>query len=201
MKSRTSSNSNRAWRLYSSMSALRESGRREQREQPVDAGLDQVDAGRFQRLEETRRQTDRDDVLLPGLRAAVPARSEPGAGRPAASPSRLASKVCGSFVVADQVGRIDVAVADPVLQRDAPLPAGRARRAARIRRDGRHALARDGKRAIAEQPLVPMFIADAQCVADQQCRACPSSRRTGRRRPRARRSAAPAVDEARLSGF
>ena len=51
-----------------------ETGRREQRQQLVDAGLDQMDAGRFQRLEEAGRRPDRNDVLLPRLQA--PARPE-----------------------------------------------------------------------------------------------------------------------------
>ena len=37
------------------------------------------------------------------------------------------------FVVADQVGRIDIAIADAVLQRDAPLPTRRARGATACR--------------------------------------------------------------------
>ena len=38
---------------------------REQREQPLDVVLDEVDAGRFERLEEARRQAQADDIVAP----------------------------------------------------------------------------------------------------------------------------------------
>ena len=73
MKSRTSSN--RSLHLPVVFVALDrvEALVGEQREQPRDAGLDQVDAGRFQRLDEAARQAERDDVAVPGELA--PARS------------------------------------------------------------------------------------------------------------------------------
>src|SRR5690349_17308816 len=40
---------------------------RKQVDQPRDRGLDQVNAGRFKRFDETGRQTDGDDVAYPGL--------------------------------------------------------------------------------------------------------------------------------------
>ena len=105
-----------------------------QLQQPVHRRLDQMDAGRFQRLDEARRQADRDDVADPGL--APPAGREPK--RPRLG-HRLAVEVGeqgrSRLVLADVARAIDVAVADPVLQRDAPLPAGLARDRARVRRD------------------------------------------------------------------
>ena len=46
-----------------------------QREQPRDAVLDQVDAGRFERLHEARRKPDGDDIVDPALFAAARWRS------------------------------------------------------------------------------------------------------------------------------
>ena len=92
-----------------------------------------------------------------------------GRGSASASPSRLRASVSRGLLVADQeFGGIDVAVADPVLQRDAPLPAGLPRGGARVGRERRDARARDGLRAIARQPLIPMFVADPERVADQE---------------------------------
>ena len=45
----------------------RNSVRRKHRQQPVDRRLDEVNAGRLERLEKARRQANRDDVLLPGF--------------------------------------------------------------------------------------------------------------------------------------
>src|SRR3546814_508061 len=59
------------------------------------------------------------------------------------------------LVVAHVRARIDVPVADPVLERDAPLPARRMRRAARVRRGVARALAGKRDRAIARQPVRP----------------------------------------------
>ena len=68
-------------RLYSSRSSGIEALVREEREQPGDAGLDQVDAGRFERLEEARRQAERDARSVPGfLRRPVVNREAPRLG-------------------------------------------------------------------------------------------------------------------------
>ena len=72
-------------------------------------------------------KADRDDILVPRLQAAGQARTAPAGDRRVASPSRLASRTLGDFLVADEVGRIDVTVADAVLERDAPLPSGLSR--------------------------------------------------------------------------
>jgi hypothetical protein len=74
----------------------------------------------------------------------------------------------GGFVVADVPARIHVAVAGAVLQRNAPLPAGRARGGARIGRDRVHAFAGHGQRAVARQPVRPVLVAGLQGLLDQQ---------------------------------
>ena len=45
---------------------------REQREQLGDAALDEVDAGRFERLDEPARQAQRNDVRVPGETCGAP---------------------------------------------------------------------------------------------------------------------------------
>src|SRR6476469_8660243 len=48
-----------------------ETGRGKHGEQPVDTGLDQVDARRLERLQEPGGKADRDDVLVPRLEPAT----------------------------------------------------------------------------------------------------------------------------------
>ncbi len=64
--------------------------------------------------------------------------------------------------------RIDIAVADPALQRDAPLPTRLERGRAGIRRHRSAAFARHRHRAIARQDIAPVDIGRAQRLSDQQ---------------------------------
>ena len=142
-------------------------GRGEERQQLGNAALDQVDAGRFQWFEEAARQADRDDIGAPRLashagREADQARI--GERRPVhPGDQRRARRL---FVL--KAAREDIAVADPVLERDAPAPT-------RLRRgrtgEGRAADLRRARRRpgpIAGQPVRPVVIAHAQRLADQQ---------------------------------
>lgn len=61
-----------------------------------------------------------------------------------------------------------MAVADAVLQWDAPLPARAVRRGSRQRQQRPHRSARHGHRAVAGQPLAPVVIAGLQRLLDQQ---------------------------------
>ena len=127
----------------------------------------------------------------------LPGRNRTGLGSAIASPSRLASRVSCDFLVADHFGGIDVTVADPVLERDPPLPAGLSRGRARIGSQRFDARARHRLRPVAQQPMIPVLIADCRAHRRSEVRAFPSSRRTGRRRLRGRRSGG-LVDEAGL---
>jgi hypothetical protein len=127
-----------------------------------------VDAGAFQRLQEARRQADGDAVLVPDLLAA------PGAEfQEIGLVGRLAvqgrSQGLQGRVVVDVLGRIDIARADPVLQRDAPHPAGRMGGGAG---EGRQAIAAHlalvGHGAVVGQPVVPVLEAGLQRPLDQQ---------------------------------
>ena len=112
---------------------LVERGIREEAHQPRHGRLDEVDAGRFQRLHEAAGEADRDAVPVPEF----PAHAGDEAQRPRIG-ERFAVEVGeqgrGGLVVADVVAAVDVAVAGAVLQRNAPLPARAARRRARVRR-------------------------------------------------------------------
>ena len=61
-----------------------------------------------------------------------------------------------------------MAVADPVLQGNAPLPAGFAGGRAGIRTKGAHALGGHGNRPVAWQPMRPVFVLHAERLSDQQ---------------------------------
>src|SRR6185295_15541605 len=95
------------------------------------AALDQVDAGGLERLEKPRRQPERDAVAVPEFAA-----SAGGEAQRARVGQWLAIQVrqqCRrGLVIAHEGARIDVAIADPMLQRYPPLPAGGVRRGARV---------------------------------------------------------------------
>ena len=120
-------------RLYSSRDRLVEAGRREVRQQVRDAHLHQVDAGGLQRLEEAAGQADRDDVPVPRL-LAPPGLEAQRARLGQRRAVEVAQQDRGGLVLAHVLAGEHVAVADAVLQRDAPLPAGLARGRARVRR-------------------------------------------------------------------
>jgi len=139
-----------------------------QRQQPADRGLNQVNAGRFQRLHEAGGKTDGDAVAIP--------RCTPASGDEAQR-TRLAQRFAvevreqgrGRLVVADVLAAIDVAVADPMLQRNAPLPAGRVRGRAGVGNQALAAdLAADRHRAVTGQPVLPVVVAGMQRLFDQQ---------------------------------
>ena len=126
-----------------------------------------MDAGGFQRFEKAAGEPQRDAVLVPELLAP--------AGREAQEPrlrQRLAVQVGQQrgrrLIVADEAAAIDIAVADAMLQRNAPLPAGLARRGARVGRQGAGALAGHRHRPIAGQPMGPVLVSGLQRLLDQQ---------------------------------
>src|SRR5207248_4809906 len=72
------------------------------------------------------------------------------------------------LVIADEIARIDVAVADAVLERNAPLPARLARGRTRVRGEWRSVLARRRDGAVARQPFGPILVSRVQRLLDQQ---------------------------------
>ena len=137
-------------------------------DQARDARLDEIDAGGFQRLEETAREARarRNCAIHIFRRRPVVNRSTRGSA--SARAVEVGQQRGGGLVVADVRARIHVAVAGAVLQRDAPLPARGARRRARVRRRRAGLLAGHGHRAIAGQPVRPVLVAGLQRLLDQQ---------------------------------
>src|ERR1700730_9700727 len=127
--------------------------------------LNEMDAGGSQGLQKPAGEPQRDTVLVPELLAAT--RSEPQEARLC---QRAAIEVgqqrrCG-LVVAEERARVHVAIADSMLQWNAPLPTGRACGRTRERRQFTAAGARHGYRAVARQPLGPVFITGLKRLFD-----------------------------------
>ena len=144
-----------------------EVGTREQRHQPRDRRLDQVDIGGLDRLEKPGRQTQGDAVAVPD--ALAPARHEGDVPR---FVQRLAVQVShqdrSGVLLAHEAAGVDVAIADAMLQRDAPLPAGAVRGGARHRDQRLHGAAGDRDRAVTGQPVRPILVAGVQGLLDEQ---------------------------------
>src|SRR5882757_4394559 len=126
--------------------------RREERQQFGDATLYQVDARRFQRLEKSARQADRDYILAPGPPATARQKTNgPRLGERPRIEIRL-QRIRGLFITAE-LAAVDNPVPRAVLQGNAPLPpagvSGRTRVGDRVL----NALAGDGQGTIARQPM------------------------------------------------
>src|SRR5690606_8029442 len=140
---------------------------REQAHEVGERALNQVDARRLERLQESRGKTQRDAVLLPGFLA--PTGHETNRARIG---ERLAVEVRqqhgGGFVIADVFAAVNVSVADAMLQRNAPLPARGARRRSGVWRELSADRARHGHRAVARQPMTPIHVARFERLLDEQ---------------------------------
>ncbi len=95
-------------------------------EQHSDAALDEVDAGGFEWLEETRGEPDGDAVLDPGGPSSPGRESQPQRSR-CAGPSMLPIKRSWALSSSRKALEVHIAIADPVLQGNAPLPSHLAR--------------------------------------------------------------------------
>ena len=140
---------------------------RKQAHEPAYAGLNEMDTGRLQRFHEAAGQSQGDAVPAPELLA--PAGGEfqqPGLVQRGAV--QIVEQGGDRFVVAHVAAAKDVAVADAMLQRYAPLPAGIAGGRAGIGTEGIHPLARHGNRPVARQPVRPVFVVHAERLSDQQ---------------------------------
>ncbi len=127
-----------------------------------------MDAGRFQRLDEAARESDRDTVLDPGTAtAARPELQQPELDANVAF--QVVQQHPARLVVARVRGRVDVAGALPMLQRDLPLPARAVGNGARV---GRYVVEREvglqRQRAVVAQPLAPVFVTGLERLFDEQ---------------------------------
>src|SRR6185437_3294688 len=129
--------------------------------------LDELDARRLERLEESGGQADGHTVAAPDLIAH--AGGEPEEARLAEDAAFDALKELRLRLLVRHVcAAIDMSVADAMLQRDAPLPAGRAGTRHRVWRWIRRTLAGNRHRAVAWQPLRPVLVTDPERLCDEQ---------------------------------
>src|SRR6185312_12513846 len=95
---------------------------REELDEPADAGLDEMDAGGFERLEETAREPKGHAVSLPTLAPAAGSEfDQPGGAQ--RLPIEIVEKRRGSLLLTDVAATKHITVASAVLQRNPPLPA------------------------------------------------------------------------------
>ena len=140
---------------------------REQRNELAHGRLDQVDAGRFERLDEAGRQADRHTILDPRF-APAPGHEAQLARLSQRRRIKRIDQHLARLVVAGKRIAVHVAVAGAVLQRDAPDPAGALGAGAGVGCHLRELRAGHGERAVARQLLAPVNIARVHCVFDQQ---------------------------------
>ena len=126
-----------------------------------------MDRGRFERLEEAAGKAERDHILLPQTRAVSGGEAQPvGFGQGPAVEAGEQKLQRGILV---HVSRgIDVAVADAVLERDAPLPTGGAGRGAGQRLVVAAEFTGDSDGAVAGQPSGPVHERHPERLAEQK---------------------------------
>ena len=139
----------------------------EQLHQPGDGGLDHVDAGRFERFQEAARQAQRDDVAVPRALAA-PGDEAKVAGVGLCLALDIRQQRRGGGIVGEIAAAIDIAVADAVLERNAPLPPRLARDRPRVGERRADVGAGHRNRAVAGQPVRPVVIARCERALDQE---------------------------------
>src|SRR5207244_400466 len=109
-------------------------------DQPDRAALNQLNAGRFERLHESGGEPDRDAVLVPYLLSTAGVEAQQaGFGERLAVEAR--QQRFTSFIVTGDGARIDMTVAHPMLEWDPPGPAAPLRRRPGERRGRRSDLA------------------------------------------------------------
>ena len=140
---------------------------RKQPDEAENAGHYQVDARGLQRFHETAGQAHRDAVLFPGFAATAGAETEQ-ARLAADCPAQITQQRVPRLIVGKKPAAVDDAVADPVLQGNAPLPPRCVRNRARVRRRRLARFGLHGDGPVGGQPVAPVFDAYTQGIADQQ---------------------------------
>src|SRR5580704_10795047 len=131
------------------------------------AALNHVNGGRFEGFEEAAGQTERDTILVPEFLA--PAGGESQEARLCRGFAvQIRQQRCRRLIVTDEAAAVDIAIADPVLQWNAPLPACLARRRSGEGCQRAGTLARYSHRSIAGQPVRPVLVSGLERLSDQQ---------------------------------
>ncbi len=113
-------------------------------------------------------KADGDHILVPEQPAPAGLEVQLVRGRERAALRGWPSRNSRGLIVGNEVAAIHVAVAHAMLQRNPPLPAGRARRGARQRHQRPACFAGNRHGAIARQPLAPVFVAGLELLLDEQ---------------------------------
>src|SRR5579864_7040714 len=140
------------------------------REQPDKADrrrLDQVNARRFQRLQEPRREAERDAIAVPHL-APLAARETKAIGVSELLTIEVREEQLFGALVIDVLARINKAVAGAMLKADAPLPSRLPRRRAREGMERFGTRAGNRHRPVARQPVAPILKTGLQRLLDEE---------------------------------
>ena len=140
---------------------------REQLEQAIQPGLDQVNTRGFQRFQESAGESERDTIAIPELEA--PSRREsqyPGLCEWLAV--EILEQNLDRLIVRQVVAAEHMAVSRAMLQRYAPLPTGSLRRGTGVGCERVDGFAVHDGRPVAGQPVGPVLVAGLQCLLDQQ---------------------------------
>src|SRR3569832_150649 len=126
-----------------------------------------MDACRLQRLDESASKSECDTVLVP-LQTAPPGRETELARFRKRFAVEIGQQHARGFVIADMFARIDVAIPDAVLKRDAPLPAGLSCGRACKRLGIACPRTRNSDSAIAAKPMRQVLISGFQRLLDEE---------------------------------
>src|SRR5690606_2996115 len=140
---------------------------REVAKEELDAAGDEVDGRRLERLDEAGGKTERQAIVFPELPTMAGREWNDLRLFERGAVDRSHERRSG-FRVAAEAARIDIAVSEPMLQRDAPTPAGLLRGRLGIGHDRPGMFRLDRNCAVACQVLRPVVESDAERFLDQE---------------------------------
>src|SRR5690606_9218927 len=125
------------------------------------------DARRLERLQEATRKAHRHAVAVP-LQITPPGTEAQDEWIGERCPVQVPQKQLARLLVAHVSAAVHHAVADPVLQRDAPLPAGIVRGRTSVRSQWTDRFTGNGHSPVARQPVRPVSVAHIELLPDQE---------------------------------
>src|SRR5881394_4243119 len=135
--------------------------------QSADADFDEMQARGFEWLEKPAGESECDAILQPRL-GSPSGRELDQSRRCQCLAVEIGDQSLSRLILGGERVAEHVTIADAVLKRDAPLPAGLAGSRACIRRERSAGRARHGKGAVARQPVRPVLIFGVQRAVDQK---------------------------------
>src|SRR5438128_1851288 len=125
-----------------------------------------MNARALERLDEPAGESERDDVLVPGLAASSRDITDQ-AGFEQRRALEVRKQLGARGFLRDVRAAVHQAVANAMLQRYAPLPSGASRHGTRVGQDAIRRTGLDGERGIRGQPLAPVFVTRLERLLDQ----------------------------------